>query len=65
MQSKYCYCYRCVLLATKAHAEDLEAKVKLLEAVRKEETARNARLEEELHNTKEQLKMVIPQPLNP
>lgn len=48
---------RCVLLATKAHAEDLEAKVKLLEASRKEEAAKNIKLEEELQNTKDRLKM--------
>ncbi|VDM21268.1 unnamed protein product [Wuchereria bancrofti] len=48
---------RCVLLATKAHAEDLEAKVKLLEASRKEEAAKNIKLEEELQNTKDKLKM--------
>uniref|UniRef100_A0A1I7W4X4 Myosin motor domain-containing protein n=1 Tax=Loa loa TaxID=7209 RepID=A0A1I7W4X4_LOALO len=48
---------RCVLLATKAHAEELEAKVKLLEASRKEEAAKNTKLEEELQNTKDGLKM--------
>ncbi|VDO46676.1 unnamed protein product, partial [Onchocerca flexuosa] len=50
---------RCVLLSSKAHAEDLEAKVKLLETSRKEEAAKNAKLEEQLQNTKDKLKMEL------
>ncbi|VDK73468.1 unnamed protein product [Onchocerca ochengi] len=50
---------RCVLIASKVHAENLEAKVKLLEASRKEEAAKNAKLEEQLQNTKDKLEMEL------
>ncbi|VDM98791.1 unnamed protein product [Thelazia callipaeda] len=50
---------RCLLLASKSYAEDLEAKIRLLEGIRKEETEKNSKLEENLQNTKNELKLKI------
>uniref|UniRef100_A0A915Q6M4 Uncharacterized protein n=1 Tax=Setaria digitata TaxID=48799 RepID=A0A915Q6M4_9BILA len=48
---------RCLLLAAKAEAENLAAKLKLLEASRKEEASKNDKLENELQNLKDELKI--------